>query len=336
MHRHRVYDLYLAFALFGLTSTNHHYRRRRLPPARPSKKQDTAQTRIQKDCYLHFLFPFSLFVNSRHFTFLATPTSLHAGLGGLISSLTNSPWPHSLHSHCTVYYRTALRCAAYPPYLLPLCCISLPRASSLISLLPIKSFSTSRKISAFLFVHAYNAEFPLFLPHNHLFSSSYICISSIILLVRKHSRPTLWFARARVIREPAMSDQDEIARSIVSKIEREKTLITAANQMRQSTSNPLVLQGLDTKIRDGRKNIEYLEGRLQEHRTKLATQRMGEMNVAPGAEGSQEYGQLSGGTGIMPPSAPFAKGAPGQSVPKARPNYSRLGTFCSLVGMFWT
>lgn len=119
-------------------------------------------------------------------------------------------------------------------------------------------------------------------------------------------------------------EQDEVSRSIITKIEREKTLINAANQMRQSTGNPLVLQGLDTKIRDGRKNIEYLEGRLQEHRTKLATQRMGDLNVAPGAEGTQEYGQLSGGTGIMPPSAPFAKTAPG-TMPKARPNYSRLG-----------
>jgi len=55
----------------------------------------------------------------------------------------------------------------------------------------------------------------------------------------------------------------------------------------------------------------------------LSTWRVVSRNI--GQEGDQEYGQLSGGTGMMPPSAPFAKPGPGQGVPKARPNYSRLG-----------
>jgi hypothetical protein len=131
-----------------------------------------------------------------------------------------------------------------------------------------------------------------------------------------------------------MSSDDEVTRSIMSKIEREKALITAANSMRQSTNNPLVLQGIDTKIRDGRKNIDYLESRLREHQMKQMTSRMDNMNVDQGGygnqggygqQGDQGYSQLSGGNSMMPPNAPFAKQPPGSKVPAARPNYSRLG-----------
>ena len=131
-----------------------------------------------------------------------------------------------------------------------------------------------------------------------------------------------------------MSSEDEVTRSIMSKIEREKALITAANAMRQSTNNPLVLQGIDTKIRDGRKNIDYLESRLREHQMKQMTSRMDNMNMDQGGygnqggygqQGDQGYSQLSGGNSMMPPNAPFAKQPPGSKVPPARPNYSRLG-----------
>lgn len=59
-------------------------------------------------------------------------------------------------------------------------------------------------------------------------------------------------------------NEDEVASNVHRKIEREKALINAANAMRQSTNNPAVLSRLDTQIRDGRRNIEYLEGRLRE------------------------------------------------------------------------
>jgi classical protein kinase C len=137
-----------------------------------------------------------------------------------------------------------------------------------------------------------------------------------------------------------MANEDEVSRSIIQKIEREKALITAANAMRQSTGNPAVLQGLDTKIRDGRKNIEYLESRLREHQMKAMNSRMDNMSMAsppsgqgqpgyarPGEYGDpgQDYSQLSGGTNIMPPSAPFARSSPGQTGARSRPNYSKLG-----------
>jgi classical protein kinase C len=141
-----------------------------------------------------------------------------------------------------------------------------------------------------------------------------------------------------------MANEDEVSRSIIQKIEREKALITAANSMRQSTNNPAVLQGLDTKIRDGRKNIEYLESRLRDHQMKQMNSRMESSSLAdnsgygqqgqgqggyarPGEYGDpgQDYSQLSGGTGMMPPAAPFARPGPGAAAPRSRPNYSKLG-----------
>jgi classical protein kinase C len=134
-----------------------------------------------------------------------------------------------------------------------------------------------------------------------------------------------------------MSGEDEVTRSIISKIEREKALLTAANAMRQSTSNPSVLQSIDMKIKDGRKNIEYLESRLHEHQMKQMNSGMGKMDMNQGGYGQQGGYQQQGGYGdgrdyakpgggAMPPSAPFAKGPPGSGMPKQRPNYSRLGT----------
>jgi classical protein kinase C len=131
-----------------------------------------------------------------------------------------------------------------------------------------------------------------------------------------------------------MSGEDEVTRSIISKIEREKALLTAANAMRQSTSNPSVLQSIDMKIKDGRKNIEYLESRLREHQMKQMNAGMGGMDLNTGGYGQQGQFQQPGygdggypqpGGGAMPPSAPFAKGPPGGGMAKPRPNYSRLG-----------
>src|ERR1700710_2870091 len=102
-----------------------------------------------------------------------------------------------------------------------------------------------------------------------------------------------------------MANEDEVSRSIIQKIEREKALITAANSMRQSTNNPMVLQGIDTKIRDGRKNIDYLESRLREHQNNIS-KRMDNLSLEQGAQGGfdGQYSQLSGGNSVMPPNAP--------------------------------
>jgi Hr1 repeat len=135
-----------------------------------------------------------------------------------------------------------------------------------------------------------------------------------------------------------MANEDEVSRSIIQKIEREKALITAANAMRQSTGNPAVLQGLDTKIRDGRKNIEYLESRLHDMSVASPSSGQGQSGYArPGEYGDpgQDYSQLSGGTNIMPPAAPFARPGPGQTGVRSRPNYSKLGKMrCNWTYLF--
>lgn len=144
------------------------------------------------------------------------------------------------------------------------------------------------------------------------------------------------------------SNDDEVVRDIHKRIEREKALITAANAMRQSTDNPLVLSGLDTKIRDSRRNIEYFEGRLRELQMRGLSSGTDNLSLdtnanggPPGMQGgygrggpdgrgqyqdqNQDYSQLSGGNIMMPPSAPFARPGPAGPMPRARPNYSRLG-----------
>ncbi|PWY84936.1 hypothetical protein BO70DRAFT_361329 [Aspergillus heteromorphus CBS 117.55] len=140
-------------------------------------------------------------------------------------------------------------------------------------------------------------------------------------------------------------DGDELIASVYRKIEREKALITAASNMRQSTDNPLVQQRVDANIRDGRKNIAYLEEKMRE----LQLRRDGggsptEKRLPPnpdagpatpskdypqGYGGADEYGDASGpyphgGAGSMPSGAPYADPRPFAPVPKARPNYTKL------------
>lgn len=130
-------------------------------------------------------------------------------------------------------------------------------------------------------------------------------------------------------------NEDDVARDIHRKIEREKALITAANAMRQSTNNPAVVSGLDTKIRDGRRNIEYLESRLNELEMKRVNANMEGMNVAdgypqqsypnqPGEYGNpNDFGQ-QGRAGMQPPNPQYARPGPA-SGGRAKPNYSKLG-----------
>ncbi|THC97926.1 hypothetical protein EYZ11_002563 [Aspergillus tanneri] len=144
-------------------------------------------------------------------------------------------------------------------------------------------------------------------------------------------------------------DGDDLIASVYRKIEREKALITAASNMRQSTDNPLVQQRVDANIRDGRKNIAYLEEKMRE----LQLRRMGQeggsptekrlppapgagpvpppKDYAPGYEGNEQadYEESStpyphGGAGSMPSGAPYNDPRPFASVPKARPNYTKL------------
>ena len=112
-----------------------------------------------------------------------------------------------------------------------------------------------------------------------------------------------------------MNDDDLIGQ-VFHKIEREKALINAANAMRQS-SNPQVQSSLDAQIREGRKNISYLEERMRE----LQIRQMGQ-----GGDG-MPTGAGNAGSGPMPP----AHGNPALQLQDPRgnmasgPNQSRGG-----------
>ncbi|KAJ5337900.1 hypothetical protein N7452_004628 [Penicillium brevicompactum] len=133
-------------------------------------------------------------------------------------------------------------------------------------------------------------------------------------------------------------DGEELIASVLHKIEREKALITAASNMRQSTDNPLVQQRVDANIREGRKNIAYLEEKMRELEIRQRNQGAG----SPGQRGGPapppkdyagyggeqgDYGEPhypQGGSGSMPSGAPFPDPRPYAPIPKARPNYTKL------------
>ncbi|KAJ5315461.1 hypothetical protein N7476_005768 [Penicillium atrosanguineum] len=137
-------------------------------------------------------------------------------------------------------------------------------------------------------------------------------------------------------------DGDEVIASVYRKIEREKALIAAASNMRQSTDNPSVQQRVDASIRDGRKNIAYLEEKMRELQVRYTSNEGGSphgQRHAPGSgplpppkDGSgylgdgdgDAYGYTQGGTGSMPSGAPFPDPRPYAPIPKARPNYTKL------------
>jgi hypothetical protein len=150
-----------------------------------------------------------------------------------------------------------------------------------------------------------------------------------------------------------MSSVDDTVAKVQQKIDRERALINAANAMRQSTNNPAVLSRLDGQIKEGRRNIDYFESKLRDVEVQRTTSGIDGMSLQPGASGSRNpnnpltpppkdgwnggyvqeqsgYGappgpnaNLSGGSGLMPPRAPYAATAPG--APNKRPNYSKLG-----------
>lgn len=157
-----------------------------------------------------------------------------------------------------------------------------------------------------------------------------------------------------------MADTDAQIVEVQRKIDREKALINGATHMRQSTNNAAVQARADSNIKDGRRNIAYLEEQL----TKLQLRKVNEGAPPPPAHGygahptqrkplphpgtdvgptpppkesmgyfpeSGEYGDVGpggysqGGTGMMPPRAPYSDPRYNAPVPKARPNFSKLG-----------
>ncbi len=161
-------------------------------------------------------------------------------------------------------------------------------------------------------------------------------------------------------------NDDEKVQDIYKKIEREKALINAANLMRQQTNNDSVRSKLDTQMREGRRNLEFFEEKLRELQMRRLGQGVDTMSLGgstlasrprsadlrndgglpptpppkDAGSGSGQYGeygtgqgysQLSGGQpGDLMPSRPFASQAPGAAIPKARPNFSKLGELARL------
>ncbi len=152
-----------------------------------------------------------------------------------------------------------------------------------------------------------------------------------------------------------MNSDDDALSSVYKKIERERALLNAANQMRQQTQNEQVRSRIDTQMREGRRNIQYLEERMQELQLRKMGQGMDNMNLGGpggprndrdgppipppkdprggyaevgsdrGGYGTQEYSQIGGHSDMMPPRHPYAPPGPGHGMPRARPNYTKLG-----------
>ncbi|BDD56613.1 hypothetical protein MAP00_002045 [Monascus purpureus] len=126
-------------------------------------------------------------------------------------------------------------------------------------------------------------------------------------------------------------DGDELIASVYRKIEREKALIHAATNMRHSTDNPLVQQRVDSNIRDGRKNIAYLEEKMRELQMRRIEQEGGSpadrqtSGPAPPPKDGYLDGRGEHGDPYVPGHAPNRSGSmPATIQPKARPNYSKL------------
>ncbi|KAI9703870.1 MAG: Serine/threonine kinase [Candelina mexicana] len=80
-------------------------------------------------------------------------------------------------------------------------------------------------------------------------------------------------------------DDGELISNVFRKIEREKALINAATNMRQSTQNASVQQRLDSQIREGRKNIGYLEEKMRELQMRRLGQDTEGMSLGSGSNG---------------------------------------------------
>lgn len=155
-----------------------------------------------------------------------------------------------------------------------------------------------------------------------------------------------------------MSSEDDAMMNIYKKIEREKALINAANAMRLQTNNDDVRSRLDSQMREGRRNLQFFEEKLRDLQARRLGQGVENMSLNSGttAVGSSasidsrgdidapapppkdagepdrnSYG--SGGFGgaggtpsdMKPPRAPYAAPGPGSGIPKARPNFTKLG-----------
>lgn len=160
-----------------------------------------------------------------------------------------------------------------------------------------------------------------------------------------------------------MNNDDDALSSIYKKIEREKALIHAANAMRVQTQNDSVRSKLDSQIKEGRRNISFFEERMRELQARQMGRQMDNMSLNSGGpsgrpasgsrtdshgpppppkdskgnyitEGGTDRGDYGPGdystqferqgSDMMPPRHPYAPPPPGASIPKPRPNFTKL------------
>ena len=142
-------------------------------------------------------------------------------------------------------------------------------------------------------------------------------------------------------------NEDAAIQDLHRKIEREKAIINAANQMRQATNNAGVNSRVESQIRDARRNMQYFEQTLNDLKQRQMGSSMGNMSISgnggppPPQHGSQrsannagygDYGapgaggySQGGAPGMMPPRAPYAPPGPQDRSPRPKANYSKLG-----------
>ncbi|KAG5924880.1 Serine/threonine kinase [Claviceps capensis] len=147
-----------------------------------------------------------------------------------------------------------------------------------------------------------------------------------------------------------MSEDEKKMQDILRKIEREKNIINAAQAMRSQTTNEDHRSRIDTQLRDGRRNLQFFEEKLQDMRLRQTGQGVEGMSLGgtstgaddkrpaslpppgesaswagdQGGYGTAPYSQIGQHGDLMPPRHPYAPQEPGAGVPKARPNFTKL------------
>lgn len=76
-------------------------------------------------------------------------------------------------------------------------------------------------------------------------------------------------------------EDDPVVADIKRKIDRERLLIQAAQRMR-AQANPSMQSSIDNQIREGGRNVEYLESRLRELQMRRMNDGMSNMSVKQG------------------------------------------------------
>lgn len=97
-------------------------------------------------------------------------------------------------------------------------------------------------------------------------------------------------------------------------------------RMRQGTSNVSVHQQLDSKIREGQKNISYLQESLGRLQLTQSSQLDAQASQTPAA--SHIPATLQPGQNPQLTHIPLTTQQPGPGIPKTR-NYTKLGMFFS-------